>query len=164
MAATRIVAMAVLLVLVGALAVPSTAQADSTTVCALHCDTLDPSQARQETFPVPNVEDNGRLLELHVDDADGMAWASIDNGQTNDSVWLDRSWDGGATWDGLLGKASIPSTWTGTRTLMYNLYDPVGHRRGLLRACGDANGVECTSWAALQVCDQFCDGRAAADA
>ena len=94
------------------------------TVCALYCDTRDPSQAAQETFPVPNVTDNGRLLELHVDDTDGMAWASIDNGQLNDSVWIDRSWDGGATWDGLLGKAAIPSGWTGTRTLMYNLYDP----------------------------------------
>jgi hypothetical protein len=164
MAVTRISVVAVLLALLCSLGVPGLAQAASTTVCALHCDTLDPSQAKQETFPVPNVNDNGRLLELHVDDADGMAWASIDNGQTNDSVWLDRSWDGGATWDGLLGQASIPSTWTGTRTLMYNLYDPVNHRRGLLRACGNANGVECTSWAHLLVCGQFCDQRDPANA
>jgi hypothetical protein len=75
-------------------------------------------------------------------------------------VWLDRSWDGGATWDGLLGKASIPSTWTGTRTLMYNLYDPVNHRRAVLRACGDAQGVACTSWAHLAVCAASCDGAA----
>ena len=109
---------------VGASATAPRATAAATTVCAVHCDTLDPSQAAQETFPVPNVTDNGRLIELHVDDADGMAWASIDSGQTGDSVWLDRSWDGGTTWDGLLGQAAIPSTWTGTRTLMYNLYDP----------------------------------------
>jgi rhamnogalacturonyl hydrolase YesR len=132
--------------------------AATTTVCALYCDTRDPSQAAQETFPVPNVTVNGRLLELHVDDADGMAWASIDQGQTNDSVWLDRSWDGGTTWDGLLGKASIPSTWTGTRTLMYNLYDPTNHRRAVLRACGDAQGVVCTNWAHLKVCSAACDG------
>lgn len=137
---------------------PPAAPRAATTVCAVHCDTLDPSQAAQETFPVANVNLNGRLLELHVDDADGMAWASIDNGQTGDSVWLDRSWDGGTTWDGLLGKASIPSTWTGTRTLMYNLYDPVGHRRGLLRACGDAQAVTCTQWAHLTVCAAACDG------
>ena len=49
------------------------------------------------------------MIELHVSDVDGMAWASIDDGQLNDSVWLDRSWDGGSTWDGLLGKATIPS-------------------------------------------------------
>jgi hypothetical protein len=124
----------------------------------LYCDTRDPSQAAQETFPVPNVTDNGRLLELHVDDTDGMAWASIDNGQLNDSVWLDRSWDGGTTWDGLLGQAAIPSGWTGTRTLMYNLYDPTNHRRAVLRACGDAQGVACTSWAHLTVCASACDG------
>jgi predicted alpha-1,6-mannanase (GH76 family) len=141
-----------------------TAAAASTTVCSVYCDTRDPSLAKQETFPVPNVNDNGRLLELHVDDADGMAWASVDNGAVGDSVWLDRSWDGGSTWDGLLGEASIPQTWTGTRTLMYNLYDPVSHRRGMLRACADAAGVACTSWAHLLVCNQFCDQRDPANA
>ena len=156
MAAIRTVAIAVLLALLG---IPSVAQADSTTtVCALHCDTLDPAQAHQETFPVPNVNDNGRLLELHVDDADGMAWASIDNGQLNDSVWIDRSWDAGGSWDGLLGQAWIPSTWTGTRTLMYNLADPSNHRRAVVRACGDANGVVCTNWVHLSVCAARCDG------
>jgi hypothetical protein len=132
--------------------------AATTTVCALYCDTRDPSLATHETFPVPNITVNGRVVELHVTDPDGMAWASIDNGQLNDSVWLDRSWDGGATWDGLLGKAWIPSTWTGTRTLMYNLYDPTNHRRAVLRACGDAQGVSCTQWAHLDVCAAHCDG------
>ncbi|MDX3760840.1 glycoside hydrolase family 76 protein [Streptomyces sp. AK02-04a] len=101
---------------------------------------------------------NGRRLELHVSDADDMAWAGIDNGVTGDSVWLDRSWDGGATWEGLLGKASIPGTWTGTRTLMYNITDPRNHRRGLVRACGDAAGVGCTNWVYPTVCDTLCDG------
>ena len=141
-----------------------TAHAASAPVCSVYCDTRDPSLARQETFPVPNLNDNGRLVELHVDDADGMAWASVDNGVVGDSVWLDRSWDGGSTRDGLLGKAAIPSMWTGTRTLMYNLDDPVNHRRGMLRACADAAGVACTSWAHLLVCNQFCDHRDASTA
>ncbi|WP_433888947.1 glycoside hydrolase family 76 protein [Streptomyces sp. CA-111067] len=132
--------------------------AAATPVCALSCDTLDPSRAGAETFPVPTVTVNGRQLQLHVDDIDGMAWASVDNAVVNDSVWLDRSWDGGATWDGLLGKAAVPASWTGTRTLMYNLYDPAGHRRGLLRACADAQGVACTSWARTAVCATACDG------
>lgn len=153
-----------LVALVGGVVEPVAAHADSTTVCSVYCDTRDPSLAKQETFPVPNLNDNGRLIELHVSDVDGMAWASIDNGVTNDSVWLDRSWDGGNSWDGLLGKAWIPSTWTGTRTLMYNLADPVGHRRGMLRACGDANGVMCTSWVHLLVCNTFCDQRDASQA
>ncbi|MGH1554163.1 hypothetical protein ACRAWF_26115 [Streptomyces sp. L7] len=109
--------------------VPAATQASAATqVCVLACDTLDPSQAKQETFPVPDKTLNGRRVQLHVSDADDMAWASIDNGSTGDAVWLDRSWDGGATWDGLLGKASIPSTWTGTRTLMYNITDPRNHK------------------------------------
>jgi predicted alpha-1,6-mannanase (GH76 family) len=130
----------------------------ATTVCAIYCDTRDPSLARQETFPVAEKQQNGRRIVLHISDVDGMGWASIDNGTTGDAIWLDRSWDGGATWDGLLGKASIPGTWTGTRTLMYNLYDPSHHRRGVLRACGDASGVACTDWTHLSVCATACDG------
>lgn len=135
----------------------ATPAAAATQVCVLACDTLDPSLARQESFPVPAKALNGRRLELHVSDADDMAWASIDGGVTGDSVWLDRSWDGGATWDGLLGKAAIPGTWTGTRTLMYNITDPRNHRRGLVRACGDAAAVGCTDWAYPTVCDTLCD-------
>ncbi|MFJ8349533.1 glycoside hydrolase family 76 protein [Streptomyces sp. NPDC094153] len=149
---------ALVLALSGLLALPSQARA-ATPVCALACDTLDPSKAAQETFPVPDRNINGRILRLHVSEADDMAWASIDNGVTGDAVWLDRSWDRGATWDGLLGKAAVPGTWTGTRTLMYNVTDPVGHRRGWLRACGDANAVTCTDWFRPQVCDgNSCDG------
>ncbi|WP_406451834.1 glycoside hydrolase family 76 protein [Streptomyces sp. NBC_01622] len=145
--------------------VPAATQASAATqVCVLACDTLDPSQARQETFPVPDKTVNGRRVQLHVSDADDMAWASIDNGSTGDAVWLDRSWDGGATWDGLLGKASIPSTWTGTRTLMYNITDPRNHKRGLVRACGDAAGVGCTNWVYPTVCDTLCDGTSAGQA
>ncbi|MGJ3587518.1 hypothetical protein ACR9EG_12805, partial [Lactococcus lactis] len=66
---------------------PSTAPSPSATplvaaaaVCALSCDTLDPSRAKQETFPVPERLINGRRLVLHASDPDGMAWASIDNG------------------------------------------------------------------------------------
>lgn len=140
----------------GLLIVPPEAHA-ATTVCFLSCDTLDPSRTGQEIFPVPEKNLNGRRLILHVSDVDGMAWGSVDNGVTGDAVWLDRSWDGGSTWEGLLGKASIPSTWTGTRTLMYNISDPRNHHRGLVRACGDANGVGCTEWVYPTVCDVRCD-------
>ncbi|OLF11994.1 glycosyl hydrolase [Actinophytocola xinjiangensis] len=137
--------------------VPQVPQAPQAVVCFLHCDTLDPSRAGEETFPVPERDLNGRRLVLHVSDVDGMAWGSIDEGTTGDAVWLDRSWDGGATWEGLLGKAAIPPSWTGTRTLMYNVSDPGGHRRGVIRACGDAAGVTCTDWVHPTVCDTRCD-------
>lgn len=153
--------------LVAGFALTPAATADvnvNATVCFLACDILDPSRAGQEIFPVPEKNLNGRRLVLHVSDVDGMAWGSIDNGVTGDSVWLDRSWDGGRTWEGLLGKASIPSTWTGTRTLMYNVSDPRNHRRGLVRACGDANAVGCTEWVYPTVCDVRCDRTNAGEA
>jgi hypothetical protein len=141
--------------------------APAAVVCFLSCDTLDPSRAGQETFPVPEKSLNGRRIVLHVSDVDGMAWGSIDNGTTGNSVWLDRSFDGGRSWEGLLGKASIPGTWTGTRTLMFVISDPRNHRRGLIRACGDANAVGCTDWVYPTVCDVRCDrtdaGQAAGD-
>ena len=127
-------------------------------VCSVYCDTRDPSQARQDSFPVPDQTVNGRRIALHVSDVDGLAWGSIDGGTAGDSVWLDRTWDDGSTWEGLLGKASIPSAWTGTRTLMYNLADPANHRRGMVRACGDAAGIRCTAWVYAKVCDAVCDG------
>lgn len=135
-------------------------------VCALHCDTRDPSQAQQDTFPVPEKVVNGRVIKLHVSRPDGMAWASIDNGTTGDAVWLDRTWDAGKSWEEVLGKATIPASWTGTRTLMYNITDPSAHRRGWLRACGDAAGVGCTAWFRPGVCDfdEKCDGADPADA
>ncbi|WP_237047718.1 glycoside hydrolase family 76 protein [Lentzea guizhouensis] len=143
---------------------PSSPVVAAAVVCVLSCDTRDPSQAGQETFPVPERQINGRRLVLHVSDRDGMAWGSIDNGRTGDSVWLDRSWDGGATWEGLLGRASIPGAWTGTRTLMYNVTDPGHHRRGLIRACGDAAAVVCTGWIYPTVCDVLCDRTSASQA
>ncbi|MFI1414288.1 glycoside hydrolase family 76 protein [Streptomyces sp. NPDC020707] len=147
------------LALAGLVALPPTPSHAATPVCALVCDTLDPSKARQDTFPVPDRTVNGRTLRLHVSDADSAAWASIDDAVAGDAVWLDRSWDRGATWEGLLGKASVPGSWTGTRTLMYNITDPVGHRRGWIRACADAAGVTCTDWVYPKVCDgSSCDG------
>ncbi|GHE64449.1 glycoside hydrolase family 76 protein [Streptomyces griseoaurantiacus] len=143
----------------GVLALPTPSRAAANPVCALACDTLDPSRAQRETFPVADRTPGGRLLRLHVSDPDGMAWASIDRGAKGDAVWLDRSWDRGATWEGLLGRASVPAARTGTRTLMYNITDPVGHRRGWIRACGDAAGVTCTDWVYPTVCDGTrCDG------
>jgi predicted alpha-1,6-mannanase (GH76 family) len=124
----------------------------------------DPSTARQDLFPVGAKVQNGRQIRLHVSDADAMAWGSIDNGTVNDAVWIDRSWTDGSTWDGPLGRASVPGSWTGTRTLMYNLADPANRKRGLIRACGDAAGIQCTDWVHPQACDAVCDGTATSTA
>ena len=141
------------------LAPPEPAAAAEPVVCSVFCDRRDPSLARQETFPVATKVHNGRRIVLHVSDVDGMAWGSIDDGTAGNAVWLDRSWDGGPSWDGLLGKADIPGSWTGTRTLMYNLSDPAHHKRGMIRACGDASGVACTAWVHSRICESgVCDG------
>jgi predicted alpha-1,6-mannanase (GH76 family) len=134
------------------------------TVCAVSCDTRDPSTARQDTFPVGARTQNGRKIQLHVSDADAMAWGSIDNGTVGDAIWLDRTWGDGSTWDGPIGRATIPGTWTGTRTLMYNLADPVNHKRAMIRACGDSGGIQCTDWVYSRACDAVCDGTATATA
>ena len=73
----------VVVAMVAGFALAPAATADvsaNATVCFLSCDTLDPSRAGQEIFPVPEKNLNGRRLVLHVSDVDGMAWGSIDNG------------------------------------------------------------------------------------
>jgi hypothetical protein len=138
-------------------AVAVEAAALAANVCSVYCDTRDPSLARQDTFPVANKTQNGRRISLHLSEADAMAWGSIDNGTANDAVWIDRTFTDGSTWDGPLGRATVPSAWTGARTLMYNLADPVNRQRGMIRACGDSAGIQCTDWAQLRACDAVCD-------
>jgi hypothetical protein len=166
------VALALLAAMVGAVlhAVPAAAATDAappagvtlaTVVCSVSCDTRDPSLARQDLFPVADRIQNGRRISLHVSDADAMAWGSIDNGTLDDAVWVDRTFTDGSTWEGPLGTAKIPSGRTGTRTLMYNLADPSHHLRAMIRACGDAAGVQCTDWLYVHACDAVCDGTSA---
>ena len=81
-----------------------------------------------------------------------MGWASIENGNPGDEVWLDRSMDGGRTWsDGSrLGNTAIPTGQRGWRTLMYNVDDWNNLGVGALRACGKAGDrpdIACTPWA-----------------
>jgi hypothetical protein len=66
-----------------AYAVPATVDA---TVCSFSCDTLDPSRAQEDKFPVPEKVINGWRVVLHLSDKDGMAWGSLDNGSPNDAV------------------------------------------------------------------------------
>lgn len=124
------------------------------------CDGRDPAAvpANRQRVLQPVVQWN-RKIELIVDDsADPMGWANISNGNANDVVWLDRSFDGGSTWEPQLGITVIPAGQTSWRTLMYWGSD-VG-RTGLLRACGKAGDrpeVACTAW--LPICRAgVCDG------
>jgi hypothetical protein len=93
----------------------------------------DPSTARESRTLQPVVV-WGRKIELHVSYLDGVvAWASIGNGTPRDPVWLDRTFDGGASWEQHLDLTSIPAVWTTWRTRMYWINDV--SRTGLVRAC-----------------------------
>jgi predicted alpha-1,6-mannanase (GH76 family) len=133
----------------GSSATPSATAA--ATICNAYCDGRDPGLSTGDRQPV-SASVASRSIVLHFDDADAMAWGSIDNGGAGDEVWLDRSMDGGKTWsDGSkLGDTTVPSGQGGWRTLMYNVDDWNNEGVGAVRACGMAAGqsaIACTSWA-----------------
>jgi predicted alpha-1,6-mannanase (GH76 family) len=120
-------------------------------VCNTYCDGRDPALAAGDRVAVSTTIFS-RSIQLHLDDADAMGWASIDNGNPGDEVWLDRSFDGGQTWSSgsKLGGTTVPSGDRGWRTLMYNNDDWANHGVGALRACGKAGDrpdIACTPWA-----------------
>jgi predicted alpha-1,6-mannanase (GH76 family) len=109
------------LVLLGAAAgtgVASAEVAPQAVVCFLSCDTLDPSRAGQETFPVPEKNINGRRLALHVSDVDGMAWGSIDNGTAG--WWPSSWWNSAATLTALIDHGERRYDWVIARTFDQN--------------------------------------------
>src|SRR5215470_17167669 len=98
------------------------------TICNKYCDGRGPSLASGDRTPV-SATLLGRTITLHFDDENAMGWATIENGQPGDEVWLERSMDGGRTWT-RLGSS-------GERTLMYNVDDWDNLGVGALRACGN---------------------------
>lgn len=125
--------------------------AAATAVCNKFCDARDPAQSPQDRVPVSATLSSSSIT-LHLDDADAMGWASIDNGAAGDEVWLDRSMDGGRTWGSgsKLGDTRTPAGWGNWRTLMYNVDDWNTQGVGALRACGQPAGgsaIACTAWA-----------------
>lgn len=146
-------AIAVLLAFIPTSAVPTTtaAPAANATICNRYCDGRDPALSPVDRSPVSTTI-FARRIALHLDDTDAMGWASIDNGNPADEVWLDRSFDGGRTWasGSKLGDTTIPAGQRGRRTLMYNNDDWNNTGVGALRACGKAGDrpdVVCTAWA-----------------
>ncbi|MEV8504229.1 glycoside hydrolase family 76 protein [Actinoplanes sp. NPDC051475] len=133
-----------------ALQLQTTGAALAATVCNRYCDGRDPALSPGDRVPVSTAL-YGRTFKVHVDDTDAMIWASVENGQPGDQVWLDRSFDGGRTWNGdsRLGDTSIPAGAAGWRTAMYNVDDWNARGVGVLRACGKAGDrpeLACTAW------------------
>lgn len=130
---------------------PPVTMSTQATICNKYCDARDPALSPGDRAPV-SASIFGRTLRLHFDDADAMGWASIENGNPGDEVWLDRSFDGGRTWGSgsRLGNTVVPAGQRGWRTLMFNVDDWNNHGVGALRACGKAGDrpdIACTAWA-----------------
>ncbi|WP_162293057.1 glycoside hydrolase family 76 protein [Actinophytocola xinjiangensis] len=128
---------------------PTPTPAPAATICNRYCDARDPSQAGGDRVPV-TAGLSGRTLSLHLADGDPMGWAAIDQVRPGDEVWLDRSFDAGATWEGRLGVTTAPQGFGGWRTQMYNNDDWNNRGVGALRACGravDTGAIACTQWA-----------------
>lgn len=96
----------------------------------------------------------GRTVTLHLSDTDQMGWATLSGGQdSQDRVWLDRSFDGWVSHDGLLGEAY--NNGGAATTGMYNDANEAAGTVGELRACMHVNtstnpsqvGAHCTTTA-----------------
>lgn len=138
-----------LLLLLFTVSIPLITQAQ---VCNVHCDGRDTELAVNSRTPV-SVEIFGRKISLNISDSDNMAFAVIENGDPGDEVWLDRSFDGGVSWQGRLGNMNIPSGSRKCATMMYNIDNPLESQHigiGAMRSCGKANDrddIACTNWA-----------------
>jgi len=92
----------------------------------------------------------GRDLRLNIDDTDKTAFAVLSRAEPTDQVWLDRSWDGGRTWEGKVGATRVPRLAHGTSTAAESLEKD--RANGVVRACGEAGNrsqVACTRWRAV---------------
>ncbi|WP_020574210.1 glycoside hydrolase family 76 protein [Actinopolymorpha alba] len=122
-------------------------------ICDPLCDGAPVSEATEDRL-ADGTGIYGRSIELHISDRDAMGWASINNGDPTDEVWLDRSFDGGATVaDSRLGYATIPAGKRGTTTTMFGVNDKAGGRVGVIRACGKAGNrpdIVCSGWTKVE--------------
>ncbi|HEX3814192.1 MAG TPA: glycoside hydrolase family 76 protein [Mycobacteriales bacterium] len=118
-------------------------------VCSTYCDGTPVTKAKGDRL-ADGTTIYGRSIELHIDDRQAMGWAIIANGDPTDEVWLNRSFDGGKTWeDTRLGDTTIPAGLRTASTTMFNLNDPANNATGVVRACGKAGNVAdiaCTAW------------------
>jgi predicted alpha-1,6-mannanase (GH76 family) len=135
------------LALAAAVFVPAPAEA-AVVVCNRYCDGRDAALAPSDRQPVSSTL-YGRRFTVHVNDTDAMAWATLEFGKAGDEVWLDRSFDGGRTWEGRVGAATVPAGATGRRTAQFNVDHWAANGVGALRACGKAGDrpeLTCTAW------------------
>jgi predicted alpha-1,6-mannanase (GH76 family) len=123
-------------ILCAAALVASTLTSTPTAVCNVYCDGHELTQPANGRAAVTTTL-GGRPVSLVFNDVYGMGWAEA----AGVTVWLDRSFDAGATWAPRLGES------TGATT-MFNVDDWAGRGVGALRACAtDGTAIACTEWA-----------------
>lgn len=138
----RVAAVLVLALAVGALVAPAARAAPGTPAPKAFgwCDGKDPNQFLPALTKVPRRY-AGRGVELRYDPKSRCAWGRIIDGQPGDHIWVDRSFDGGRTWQGLLGYNTI-------RTGSSQYTTAWDDRDVKMRACAGIPGVGngCTAW------------------
>lgn len=138
-----------------AAAVPLTA---ASVVCVLTCDGGTTTGLASDTQPVTAKSTAGRSLQLHASLQDDVGWGAVRSARVGDRLWVERSFDGGATRTQPL--APVTATTAGAlATGTVNLSDPGNHRRAVVRSCLQTPaGTTCTTWAYPRSCDTVCDG------
>ena len=118
---------------------PSTATAVAAPARYNSCDNQDPS-GNTDGETVRTATAGSASVELRYSPSAQCGWGRV-FGNPGTSVWVDRSTDGGSTWQGKLGQATITSG-TDAHT---SEFDDHGV---LVRACADdGNGhIRCTGW------------------
>jgi hypothetical protein len=126
----------------------ATPQAPSQTgkICGTYCDGT-PAALAGPYREADSVQVQRRVIRLNIDDTDQTAFAVISNGSPTDEVWIDRSWDGGRSWDSKVGDTRIPRASHSDTTTQWNL--DKGRATSVVRACGKAGNrpqIACTGW------------------
>lgn len=107
------------------------------------CDGNNPATYNPSSISTPRSTSVwGRKIELRYHGSSRCAWGRISNGSPGDEIWVDRSFNGGQSWQPKLGATQINSG-SQKYTVMYN------NRGNLMRACGKAGNrpeVRCTGW------------------
>jgi hypothetical protein len=125
-----------------------------TKVCDTLCDGSPTTHAAGDAQPVASVPLDGRTVTLHVDQRNRAGWGAVAGAKIGDRVWVERSWDGGATSNGgsKLGLTTLRGgAGSAAHTAMFATRDPSGLLyAGAVRACAGAAGqtaTACTAWA-----------------
>ncbi|TKK80967.1 hypothetical protein FDA94_34635 [Herbidospora galbida] len=92
-------------------------------------------------YPAAVVSTGGVAIRLYSSTEEPFAVGHISNGSPGDSVWVDRSYDYGASWS-QLGVTRIQ------RFLDKAITAPIWARFTTVRACGQVRdaGIACTKW------------------